>query len=54
MYIQDTGTLLIVMAISTMLLTLFIFFGNFILTCFELPGQTRIPQDKWRAVKKKV
>lgn len=49
MNIQDSGILLIGMAISTLIMTLSIFLGSYIMTCFEIPGQTRIPQDKWRA-----
>ena len=47
MNIQDIGTLLITIAVSTSLLTLFMFLGNLILTCFEMPGLARIPKDKW-------
>lgn len=49
MYMQDIGMFVNTIAISTLLLTLFMFLGNLILSCFEMPGQARIPQNKWKA-----
>jgi fucose 4-O-acetylase-like acetyltransferase len=49
MYSQNTEVFLTAIAISTLIMTLFIFLSGYIMTCFEMPGQTGIPQDKWRA-----